>query len=467
MNEIENSEKNFDKNLGINPATMKSEIFSVSSLNYSIKKNLEVNFFDIWVEGEVSNLFFHNRRHIYFDLKDEYSKIKVVMFYENNRKLVFDIEDGLHILINGYVSVYEKRGEYQIVALDARPVGKGSLLLAFEQLKARLEKKGYFETSIKKKIPILPKRIGAVTSTGGAVIYDMVSVLSRRFGNFHLIVRNVTVQGASSSDEICSAINDLSEYGVDVIILARGGGSLEDLWAFNTEQVADTIFSCNIPVISAIGHETDFTISDFVADVRAPTPSIAAEIVILSKSEAVNEIKKIMQKMQNILQTKLLLSMKELNFLINRRIFSKPDSITINLWQETENLYLKLKSNLGFIKDHNKKRLTGCLQKLSKRNILDKVNINRKVTENYSFRIMAGVRNSYNIKKNRVRLILKELQNRSPVSILQKGFALVSRVKDNKGIKSIEDIGIGEEINVTLHDGILLSEVLNKVNKKF
>src|SRR4030043_301511 len=257
---------------------IKSEIFTVSELNYSIKKNLELGFSNLWVEGEVSNCYFHNKKHIYFDLKDEYSKIRVVMFYENNRKLPYEIEDGQHLLINGYVSVYEKRGEYQIIALDARPVGKGSLLLAFEQLKAKLENKGYFDLSRKRKIPILPKTIGVITSLGGAVLHDMISVLSRRYENFHLIVRNVNVQGVNSSIEVCDAINDFCEYGVDVIIIARGGGSLEDLWAFNTEMIAEKIFNCNIPVISAIGHETDFTISDFVADLRAATPSIAVEV---------------------------------------------------------------------------------------------------------------------------------------------------------------------------------------------
>ena len=215
------------------------------------------------------------------------------MFYENNRKLPYEIEDGQHLLINGDVSVYEKRGEYQIIALDARPVGKGSLLLAFEQLKAKLEKKGYFEPSRKRKIPILPKTIGVITSMGGAVLHDMISVLSRRYENFHLVVRNVNVQGITSSLEVCEAINDFCEYGVDVIILARGGGSLEDLWAFNTEMIAEKIFNCSIPVISAIGHETDFTISDFVADLRAATPSIAAEAVILNKSETQEKIKQL------------------------------------------------------------------------------------------------------------------------------------------------------------------------------
>ena len=270
---------------GSNP--LKSKIYTVSELNLEIRKNLESNYLDIWLEGEVSNFYFHDKKHMYFDLKDENSKIRVVMFHNNNKNLLFNIEEGLHILINGYVSVYEKRGEYQIVALSARPVGKGSLILAFEQLKEKLEKKGYFDRIHKKNVPILPKKIGIATSIGGAVIRDIISVLERRFKNFHLIIRDVNVQGITSSDEICEAIDDLCQYGADVIILARGGGSLEDLWAFNTEKLAEKIFDCSVPLISAVGHETDYTIADFVADKRAATPSVAGEIVILNKTEAV------------------------------------------------------------------------------------------------------------------------------------------------------------------------------------
>ena len=270
-----------------------TDIFTVSRLNFEIKKGLEQGFTNIWVEGEVSNYYCHNNRHLYFDLKDEYSKIKVVMFHEANRKLAFNIEDGKHLMLFGYVSVYEKRGEYQLIAIDAKEVGKGALLIAFEQLKKKLEELGYFDVSRKKQIPMFPKKIGAVTSAGGAVIRDMVSILSGRFNNFHLVVRNVNVQGPTSGEEICSAVDELCSYGVDVIIIARGGGSLEDLWAFNTEMVAEKVFKCKVPVISAVGHETDYTICDFVADLRASTPSVAATIVIADKEETVNTIKRL------------------------------------------------------------------------------------------------------------------------------------------------------------------------------
>ena len=443
-----------------------THIYTVSELNLSVKKDLESNFSNIWVEGEVSNCYFHNKRNIYFDLKDEYSKIKVVMFYENNRKLLYEIEDGQHLLINGYVSVYEKRGEYQIIALDARPVGQGSLLLAFEQLKAKLENKGYFEPSRKRKIPILPKTIGVITSMGGAVLHDMISVLSRRYENFHLVVRNVNVQGVTSSVEVCDAINDFCKYGVDVIIIARGGGSLEDLWAFNTEMIAEKIFNCNIPVISAIGHETDFTISDFVADLRAATPSIAAEVVILNKPEAQEKIKKLVRKMKIHIDTKLMIGRKELSFLIKRRIFKKPQTIGLALWQEFDSLNSKLKENMPALMDRLNKKLTKQYRQINKKYICDKINLNRVMTGNFSTRFLENFKNSLNMKRNKAGLILKDLQKNSPASTIERGYALILNEKSNKRIKNIKEVEVGENIRVILQDGILLSKILSKIDKK-
>jgi exodeoxyribonuclease VII large subunit len=388
------------------------------------------------------------------------------MFYENNRKLPYEIEDGQHLLINGYVSVYEKRGEYQIIALDAKPVGKGSLLLAFEQLKAKLENKGYFEPSRKRKIPILPKTIGIITSMGGAVLHDMISVLSRRYENFHLIVRNVNVQGITSSIEVCDAINDLCQYGIDVIIIARGGGSLEDLWAFNTEMIAEKIFNCSIPVISAIGHETDFTISDFVADLRAATPSIAAEVVILNKSEAIEKIKELVRKMQIHIDAKLMIGKKELAFLIKRRIFKKPETIGLALWQEFDSLNSKLKENMKALMDKAGKELAKQFKQINKKYIYDKINLNKLMAGNLYARLLECFKNSLNVKRNKAGLILKDLQKNSPLSTIERGYALVLNEKSNKSIRNIKEVEIGQNIKVILQDGILLSKILSKINKK-
>jgi len=314
--------------------TTNSKIYTVSELNQRIKNNLENSFSDIWIEGEVSNFYFHNKKHMYFDLKDESSKIKIVMFYQNNHKLIFDMEEGLHIIVNGYISVYEKRGEYQMIASDARPVGKGSLILAFEQLKEKLLKKGYFDERIKKKIPLLPQKVGVATSRGGAVLQDIVSVLRSRSDNFHLIVRDVNVGGVTSAADICEAIEDLCEYGVDVIIIARGGGSLEDLWAFNSEELALKIYDCRIPLISAVGHQTDYTISDFVADLRAATPSVAAENVMLDKKKIVFDLNRIRSSMEERLGTRIRSRKEQLGFLIDRKYFRKPLTLLNKAYQD-------------------------------------------------------------------------------------------------------------------------------------
>ncbi len=399
----------------------KINIYSVSELNHEIKMSMETAFMNIWVEGEVSNYYCHNQKHLYFDLKDEYSKIKIVMFSESKKKLAFEIEDGLHLIISGYISVYEKRGEYQVIATQARPVGKGSLILAFEQLKEKLGKKGYFDDARKKPIPLLPERIGAVTSRGGAVIRDIATVLSKRFENFNLIIRNVNVQGPSSTEEICTAIDDLCEYGVDVIIIARGGGSLEDLWAFNTEQVADKIFNCGTPVISAIGHETDYTISDFVSDMRAATPSVAASIVILDKQEMQNDIRFLLGKIKNTAEVKIFNGKRELEHLTGRKIFLKPESLFLDLWQDHDSLTKELNRNTKtFIAE----------------------------------------------KKNRINDLMKDLHSNSPVSILKKGYSLLTEGKEKKIIRSIHDVKTGQDIDINLKDGVLVSKILKIIEKE-
>jgi len=301
---------------------------------------------------------------------------------------------------------------------------------------------------------------------GGAVLHDMISVLSRRYENFHLIVRNVNVQGITSSVEVCDAINDLCQYGIDVIIIARGGGSLEDLWAFNTEMIAEKIFNCSIPVISAIGHETDFTISDFVADLRAATPSIAAEVVILNKSEVIEKIKELVRKMQVHIDAKLMIGKKELSFLIKRRIFKKPETIGLALWQEFDSLNSKLKENMKALMDKAGKELAKQFKQINKKYIYDKINLNKLMASNLYARLLECFKNSLNVKRNKAGLILKDLQKNSPLSTIERGYALVLNEKSNKSIRNIKEVEIGQNIKVILQDGILLSKILSKINKK-
>jgi len=261
-------------------------VYTVSALTAEVKAVLEDSFPAIWVEGEISNFKHHTSGHMYFTLKDAQAQIRGVMFRGHNRLLRFQPTDGLAVLVCGAVTVYERRGEYQITAEFMEPKGVGALHLAFEQLKAKLEAEGLFRDSRKRPLPLLPRKIGIVTSPTGAVIRDMLTIIARRFPGLEVLIHPVAVQGAGAAGEIAAALGRLgSRADLDVLIVARGGGSLEDLWAFNEEIVARAVAACPIPVISAVGHETDVTIADFVADLRAPTPSAAAELVVAQRDE--------------------------------------------------------------------------------------------------------------------------------------------------------------------------------------
>jgi len=444
----------------------KTKVYTVSELNQEIKRNLEAGYPDIWVEGEVSNFYFHDKKHMYFDLKDENSKIKVVMFQNINRNLIFDIEEGLHILINGYISLYEKRGEYQLVAMNARPVGKGALIIAFEQLKKKLGEKGYFDVIHKKSIPLLPGRIGLVTSIGGAVIRDIILVLKERFENFHLIVRDVNVQGITSSDEICEAIDELCEYGVDVIIIARGGGSLEDLWAFNTEKIAGEIFECPVPIISAIGHETDYTISDFVADRRAATPSVAAEIVILNKRETVEKIKTMVKRARSLISSEVKIRKKEILLLMRRRIFARPETLLDSFNQVVGELNIRLERDIGANLKTVENNLINICRLINKKNIIDKIYSFKTVIKNSDIWLISTVNNYINLKKSKIKYIMGKIADRNPVNILERGFALLYGVEKDRSIKSVREVNVEQAVRILLRDGVLSARIFDKIYKK-
>ena len=261
-------------------------VLSVTELTVRVRDLLEAEFFEVWVEGELSNCRVWNTGHLYFTLKDGASQIKAVIFRSALRYLKFKPGDGLRVVARGRVSVYEPKGEYQLVCEHLEPHGRGALQLAFEQLKKRLQDEGLFDAARKRPLPALPRKIGIVTSLDGAAIRDIIKVLRRRYANAHLVICPARVQGDDAAPEIARALRQIARVaGVDVVIVGRGGGSIEDLWAFNEEVVARAIARVPVPVISAVGHETDFTIADFVADLRAPTPSAAAELVVSAKDE--------------------------------------------------------------------------------------------------------------------------------------------------------------------------------------
>ncbi len=442
-----------------------TKIYSVSELNHLIRQDLESSFSNIWLEGEVSNFFFHNRKHMYFDLKDEDSKVKIVMFYQNNRKLLFEIEEGLHIQVNGYISIYKKRGEYQLIALEARTVGKGAFVLAFEQLKEKLSKKGFFDTGIKKKIPLLPEKIGIATSIDGAVLKDIVSILKSRFPNFHLTVRNVSVGGMKSASEICSALEDLCSHGVDVIIIARGGGSMEDFWGFNSEELACSIHKCKVPLISAVGHQTDFTISDFVADLRAATPSVAAEKVILDKKKVTGDIENIISAMLEKTLWRLRTSRKQFLTLIDRRYFKRPIIMLGNRYQDVSITRRDFSENISRIIGRKKTERVRATSGLVPDRILSKVNSYRLTIKNNDLQWRYSVINYVANKKKYINFMLESLEKNTPVNIIKRGFATVYDAKTGKNVNTVDMISRGEDIKVCLRDGQIKARVFEILKK--
>jgi exodeoxyribonuclease VII large subunit len=443
------------------------KIYKVSELNFEIKSEIENTYSNIWIEGEITNFAYPNKKHMYFSLVDDNSMIRVAMFENYCRNLVFNPENGLHVYINGYVSIYDKRSEYQVIAYNIIPVKKGSLLIAFEQLKTKLQNLGLFEEDIKKQIPILPLKIGVITSKNGAVIKDIIKILNKRFGNYHLILRNSPVQGNEAAKEICNAISDFEEYKADVIIIARGGGSFEDLAPFNDEDLALRIFNCSIPVISGVGHQTDFTICDFVADKRAATPTHAAELVILNKKEEVLKIRKIREKLQSIIFQKIYSCRKELRYLKERKIFIRPGTILNSLWQEydgaNENLITKYK-NIIKLNEHKFKIISsGINSKILRTKI-------KSYETNLSNKLVLLKNNSilvFNIKRTNLKIILEKISSYNPANILKRGFSIAKNKTSGRIIKSINDISVNEIAIVLLGDGYFESNVILKSSDSF
>ncbi len=317
---------------------------SVSELTAKIKDLIESNFSSVIVRGEISNFTHHSSGHMYFTLKDKHSELRAVMFKGKNSSLAFTPKNGTDVVIQGNLSVYEMRGQYQIIAQHMEPAGIGALFLAFEELKKRLLAEGLFDKSKKKPIPKFPSTIGIVTSRTGAALRDMLIIFKRRAPQVKIIVRPALVQGSEASNDIIAAIKDLSlQEGVNLIIIGRGGGSIEDLWSFNDEALAREIFKCSKPIISAVGHETDITISDMVADLRAPTPSAAAEIAINNILEISQSIENNQIRLRNLIESKIATTWQTFDNLSERHFLQKPKMVFIRQKEKID----RLKNNLS------------------------------------------------------------------------------------------------------------------------
>ena len=438
-------------------------ILTVSELTQEIKDILEEKFPDIWVEGEVSNLRSPPSGHIYFTLKDDFSQIRVVFFKMKARALRFVLEDGLQIICRGRVSLYEKRGDYQFVLETIEPKGIGALQLAFLQLKESLEKEGLFDPAHKKPIPMIPQKIGIITSPTGAVIQDMLHILERRFENLHILLYPVRVQGEGASAEIAEAIKYFNKLtDVDVIIVGRGGGSLEDLWAFNEERVARAIYHSKIPIISAVGHETDYTIADFVADLRAPTPSAAAELVVRDKREVENLLRYLGSRLENQMIQVLQGYRTDLSYI--RKIFKEPRKKIEGYFLRVDDLVNRLRVLTSWIFKREGEKCLHLNESVLLRNPIQRIKNIRRFIGEANKRLGQNTRHSIEIQRQRVGGLSGKLNSLSPLSILQRGYSITRKLPSLQILRDATYVKEGDKMEVKLYKGTLICGV-EKIEK--
>ena len=410
------------------------KIYTVSEVTRMVKMELESSFPLLWVEGEISNFHRHQSGHLYFTLKDEMSQLRTVMFRSEARQVPFELEDGLQVVARGRINVYEPRGEYQLVVELLEPKGKGALQLAFEQLKEKLRKEGLFDPALKKKLPLLPKKVGVVTSPRGAAIVDILRTLERRFARLHVLLYPVKVQGEGAAEEIVEGIDYLGQLaGIDVIIVGRGGGSMEDLWAFNEEKVARAVFRCPVPIISAVGHEVDFTISDFVADIRASTPSVAAEMVIEKEESFREKIDNLGKRMVHYQRYFLQERRHEVYSLAHHRAFQNMKISLLNLEQKVDELEMKAWNTIRTMQ-----------QKISE----DKYRA--VLLEERIRNILKGMLQQF---QARWETLSAQLHNLSPLNILKKGYALCWKDGGRLLVRRIEEVEKDKEMTVSFFKG--------------
>lgn len=409
---------------------------SVSALNEQIKGLLETTFSRVLVEGELSRITFHNSGHIYFTLKDSSSTLKAVMFRGNASKLKFQLQEGQKVILDGAITLYKPRGEYQINCFDIQPSGKGALALAYEQLKEKLSSKGYFDEATKKKLPLFPSRIALITSATGAALQDMLRVANSRYRCLEIDVYDVLVQGEKAAVSIAHAINiaDTKEY--DIIVVGRGGGSIEDLWAFNEEVVADSIFQAKTPIVSAVGHEIDWLISDFVADIRAATPSIALEVCLPDTNELFLSLDSLNNRFTQSISQKIYIKKQELDHLnksytqhsIEKQLEQKSIQLTQLKEQLFQNIILKVKS--------------------SQNNL-------QSVKNNFPHTIDATINNKFTQLNN----IMKMLESNNPELKTKTGFVQISQ---NKKVINIAELNINDSFDLQSNNVYINASVINK-----
>jgi exodeoxyribonuclease VII large subunit len=436
-------------------------VYSVSDLTAGIRNILETEYADVWVEGEISNCRLWNTGHLYFTLKDSAAQLKAVMFRTQLRSLKFRPADGMHVVVRGRVSVYDAKGEYQILCEKMEPHGLGALQLAFDQLKRRLHAEGLFDASRKRQLPAMPRKIGIVTSLDGAAIRDIIKVLDRRYPNAHVVIRPARVQGEGGAGEIARGLRAIvKQPGIDVVIVGRGGGSLEDLWAFNEEVVARAIAASPVPIISAVGHEVDVTIADFVADVRAPTPSAAAEIVVARKEDFCTHIDRLGERLAGAVRSSIARCESRVHQALRRPGFAG--------WS----------ARLAFRGRHCAET-THALRHAARTAVARRLRAYQTVRlqlEQFDLRrrfggirarlvgvdgtLRAAVQHRRHDAEKRMQGCTARLESLSPLGVLARGYAVVWDDTRTRVIRRAADVQTGNRVRVTLSEGELHCDVI-------
>lgn len=386
-----------------------TSVLTVSQITAQVKSVLDGTFQSVLVEGEISNFLHHSSGHIYFTLKDDKAELRAVMFQGDNSRLKFVPEGGMKVLVRGKVTVYEARGVYQIIIKEMETAGLGALYLAFEALKKKLASEGLFEEEKKRPLPPYPAIVGVITSGTGAALQDILNILSRRAPHVSIVVRPTLVQGKEATEDIVTAIQEFSQWGgADVLIVGRGGGSIEDLWCFNEESVARAITDCSVPVISAVGHETDFTISDFVADVRAPTPSAAAEIVSPSLDDLLAYLNEAERRIAEAVGRRIEIAWQKLDGLTARYGFQQPQNLVDEKFRYLNEVEKRIDQQIEFILSLQQSKFQGLNDRLF---------------------------------------------SASPKNILKRGYSILHTLPERQIMASVEKLKVGEEFGVIMSDG--------------
>ncbi len=439
------------------------EILTVSQLNFSVHSVLEDTFPLLWVEGELTNFSAPSSGHWYFTLKDTQAQVRCAMFKGRNRYTGFKPKNGEHLLVSARVSLYEPRGDYQLIVESMEPAGSGALQRAFEELKNRLQQEGLFATEHKKALPPLPKTLGVVTSPSGAALRDILHVLQRRFPALPVIVYPTSVQGKNAAVEICAALAAAQRHGVcDVLLLARGGGSLEDLWPFNEESVARALYQCSIPVITGIGHETDITIADFVADVRAPTPSAAAELATPDQQQWLQALAQKLDRLQRLMLSSLRVRQSQVN--TTAKALVHPRKRLLQQAQRLDELEQRAQQAWRYLQQRRLTQLLATHKQLLARTPLTRVQYASKDLAGLLRRLRLAQAHALDQHRQRVATAGQNLQAVSPLATLQRGYAIVRRAEDKQVVRGADDIAVGAQCETRLAHGYLLCTVLEKHN---